>query len=390
MADSKLAIDRQIAQINQRLKLARLGLQIERRGDRLGLRGTLPPRPQSAASKPYQQRIALKLSANPASLKQAEKQARIISGQLAAETFDWANYGDRLHQTQLPFPELMDHLDTLKAQIFQQAKTSAAIASAQTTWDTAYKPYFKKLIATLTTSPNLSIEQAIWQTTQATQPGSRGRQACCTAMSALAQLLDLTLPGDLKTLRGSYGDRKVKRRALPDDAAIVAAFHTIPNPSWQFVYGIMATYGLRNHEVFFCDYQQLAQGEPESVIRVLESTKTGDHEVWPFPEIWINTFKLHQIRLPQVNTDLKHTTLRRIGQLVTNQFRRYQLPFSPYDLRHAWAVRTIHLGLPDVVAAKMMGHSVAIHNRTYHQWITRRDQQQAVDAARARSRVHSH
>jgi hypothetical protein len=36
------------------------------------------------------------------------------------------------------------------------------------------------------------------------------------------------------------------------------------------------------------------------------------------------------------------------------------------------------------VAARMMGHSVAIHTRTYHHWITRRDQQQAVDAALAR------
>ena len=53
-------------------------------------------------------------------------------------------------------------------------------------------------------------------------------------------------------------------------------------------------------------------------------------------------------------------------------------------VRHAWAVRTIHVGLPDTVAARMMGHSVTIHTRTYHHWITRRDQQQAVDAALAR------
>ena len=46
--------------------------------------------------------------------------------------------------------------------------------------------------------------------------------------------------------------------------------------------------------------------------------------------------------------------------------------------------RQIHIGLPDTVAARMMGHSVAIHTRTYHHWITRRDQQQAVDAALAR------
>ena len=97
-----------------------------------------------------------------------------------------------------------------------------------------------------------------------------------------------------------------------------------------------------------------------------------------------DAFILRDITLPKVNTDLNKTTLQRIGQQVSRQFKRYDIPFSPYDLRHAWAVRTIHVGLPDTVAARMMGHSVTIHTRTYHHWITRRDQQQAVDAALAR------
>jgi len=88
--------------------------------------------------------------------------------------------------------------------------------------------------------------------------------------------------------------------------------------------------------------------------------------------------------LPPVCTDLGRTTLQQVGRRVAEQFRRYQMPFTPYDLRHAWALRTIHMGLPDTVAARMMGHSVTIHTRTYHHWITRRDQQQAVDAALAR------
>ena len=90
--------------------------------------------------------------------------------------------------------------------------------------------------------------------------------------------------------------------------------------------------------------------------------------------------------LPRVSTDLRRTTLQQVGRRVAEQFRRYDLPLTPYDLRHAWAVRTIHIGLPDTVAARMMGHSVAIHTRTYHHWITRRDQQQAVDSALARVR----
>jgi hypothetical protein len=35
------------------------------------------------------------------------------------------------------------------------------------------------------------------------------------------------------------------------------AYHRdkLTNPAWQWVYGMMATYGLRNHEVFFLTLQ---------------------------------------------------------------------------------------------------------------------------------------
>ena len=153
----------------------------------------------------------------------------------------------------------------------------------------------------------------------------------------------------------------------------------------------MATYGLRNHEVFFSDLSAL-RDEGDRVIRVLPTTKTGEHQVWPFNPDWVERFDLLKLgrepqALPVISTDLRTTTLQQVGRRVTEQFRRYGLPLTPYDLRHAWAVRTIHIGLPDTVSARMMGHSVAIHTRTYHHWITRRDQQQAVDAALARQQA---
>ena len=104
-----------------------------------------------------------------------------------------------------------------------------------------------------------------------------------------------------------------------------------------------------HHEVFFSDYAMLASGDDEAILEVLESTKTGQHDVWPFPREWIDTFNLRDIRLPKVNTDLSQTTLQLVGQQVSKQFKRYKIPFSPYDLRHAWAVRTIGVGLPDTL-----------------------------------------
>jgi len=252
-------------------------------------------------------------------------------------------------------------------------------ASVKTTWEKAYAPYLNKLKAIAQTHTQLSLAEAICATIQSTELNSRSRQVCCTALVALAEFLHVELPPDLKKLWGNYSPNHTQMRSLPTDPQIIDTFHQIKNPAWQFVYGIMATYGLRNHEVFFCDYSALAQSS--TMIEVLSTTKTGNHEVWPFFPEWVEQFNLRQGKLPVVSTDLNKTTLQRIGQLVTTQFRRYQIPFSPYDLRHAWAVRTIHFGLPDTVAARMMGHSVAIHTRTYHRWITRRDQQMAVETA---------
>lgn len=375
-------LDPQIEKVNTRLKAARLGLKIERRGDTLGLRGTLPPRPGSDRHRPYQQRLSLKLPANKAALKQAEQEAKVIAARLIERTFDWQPYLIQRGQA-LGSAELSDKILAFRQHYCDEsaADPDKHPASVKSTWDKAYAPYLRKLQAVCDRRSNLNLPEAIIATIKETRANSRSRQVCCTAMEAFASFLSLELPTDLKSLWGKYGGSQAQERKLPEDDEILQWFHRIPNPTWQFVYGIMAVYGLRNHEVFFCDYSALTKGDPEAAIAVLKTTKTGAHDVWPFPPAWIEEFGLREVALPDIETDLTKTTLQRIGQQVTLQFRRYQIPFSPYDLRHAWAVRTILVGLPDTVAARMMGHSVAIHNRTYHRWITRRDQQKAVRAA---------
>jgi hypothetical protein len=395
MPDASSSIDARIEQVNQRLKAARFGLQIERRGEKLNLRGTLPPRPGSLKLKSYQQRLSLGLPATPAGLKQAEQEVKVIAAQLIQKTFDWRQYTNGPGWGRLDQMGLAQQIEAFEQHFTTGLSRSSHSASVKTTWESAYAPYLRKLEAIAQDNPNLSLIEAIYATVCSTEVNSRSRQVCCTALNAFAGFLNLELPEELKKFWGDYGTSRTQFRELPSDELIVATWEKIPNPAWRFVYGIMATYGLRNHEVFFCDYSALKQGDRESVnpsvreatIRVLPSTKTGEHEVWPFYPEWVDQFNLCEINLPQIQIDLRNTTLQRIGQRVTAQFRRYGLPFSPYDLRHAWAVRTIHFGLPDTVAAKMMGHSVAVHTRTYHQWITRRDQQQAVEAALSRSQL---
>lgn len=382
-------LDKSLNQVNQRLKAAQLGLQIERRGDRLNLRGTLPPRPGSPKLRPYQQRVPLKLPATKAGLKQCEQTAKIIAGQLLQNIFDWRDYLGPGAGLRMAGADLSAQIDAFERHFFETRCAASPASAVKTTWEKAYVPYLRKLHATAERHRDLSLPEAIYATVQSTKANSRSRQICCTALAALAEFLNLDLPTDLKSFWGNYGNSQTQLRQLPSDEQIVEVYDRLKNPRWKYVYGMMATYGLRNHEVFFCeagrtDLSGRDSGHTANII-VRETTKTGRHEVWPFYPEWVERFDLANGALPNVNTDLTTTTLQRVGQQVTTQFRRYEIPFSPYDLRHAWAVRTILMGLPDAVAAKMMGHSVQVHNRTYHRWMTHRDQQAAVQAALAKN-----
>jgi integrase len=282
-------------------------------------------------------------------------------------------------------------VERFERQFFTDPRRRRNPAGCRTTWTSAYLPYLRRL-RQQAASQALPLSTQLLEAVLETYPlASRGRQQCGTALAALARAEQIDLPADWADRAGGYGLHAAQFRQLPSDSQILDWIERIPNPGWRLAYGLMATYGLRNHEVFFTDLSALAPGG-DRVIRVLPTSKTGEHQVWPFQPEWVERFELPRLGearslLPPVCTDLRRTTLQQVGRRVAEQFRRYDLPLTPYDLRHAWAVRTIHIGLPDTVAARMMGHSVAIHTRTYHHWITRRDQQQAVDTALARARA---
>jgi hypothetical protein len=78
--------------VNERLKAGKVGVKVEQRGDRLSLRGTLPPRPNSSKVVWHQQYISLGIYASPAGLQRAEAEAKLVGGLLARGEFDWSRY----------------------------------------------------------------------------------------------------------------------------------------------------------------------------------------------------------------------------------------------------------------------------------------------------------
>ncbi|WP_254941150.1 site-specific integrase [Cyanobium sp. A1C-AMD] len=390
-----------LAQANQALAQAGVSLRIELRGQRLGLRGPLPCR-RGSGRHPVQ-RISLGLPADTAGLELARERLKEVLRQLQQGRFAWSDWGVQQAQPPSPSPSTswfptatqpaagdLLGLAAFEAAFFADPRRRRNPAGCRTTWSSAYLPYLRRLAA-VAAERDLPLGLPLLEMAlESYAASSRSRQQCGTALAALARHFELDLPDNWSERAAGYGLHAAQFRRLPGDPQILLWAEQIPNPAWRLAYGLMATYGLRNHEVFFCDLSALAPGG-DRVIRVLPTSKTGEHQVWPFQPDWVEHFGLEQLGgsqppLPAVATDLRQTTLQQVGRRVAEQFRRYELPITPYDLRHAWAVRTIHIGLPDTVAARMMGHSVAIHTRTYHHWITRRDQQQAVDAALARHR----
>ncbi|MGA7937560.1 MAG: site-specific integrase, partial [Kovacikia sp.] len=246
MVETLASIDSRIVQVNQRLKAARMGFQVERRGEKLGLRGTLPPRPGSLRLKPYQQRLSLGLPATPAGLKQAEQEVKVIAAQLIQKTFDWRNYVYGSEWGRVDQMALSQQLQAFEVHFMASPQRVSSLASAKTTWECAYAPYLRKLEVISQANPGLSLPEAIYVTVRSTEVNSRSRQVCCTALSALSEFLNLELPINLKSFWGDYGSRLTQSRELPSDELIVESWEKIPNPAWRFVYGIMATYGLRN------------------------------------------------------------------------------------------------------------------------------------------------
>jgi len=370
--------------INNKFSINGSKLRIEKRGNKLNIRGSLPSKYNKSILKI--QRISLGLNADISGLKEAQKKLQLINLQLELDQFQWSNWSSNQRGgdnkiNNFFFKKINDFENTF----FDESKNISYKSSRKTTWNSAYKPYIKRMITTYNTNENKELNNIFINTLKSYKAGTRSRKQCGTSLNVFAEFIDHRLPPEWKSLSKGYGLKKASFRNLPDDKLIENLWKNIPNKSWQYVFALMATYGLRNHEVFFCDLSTL-KNNGDKILRIFPTTKTGEHQVWPFHPKWVDLFDLSSLGedpnlLPKINRDLRKTTLQNIGKRITDQFNRYKLNIRPYDLRHAWAVRTIFYDLPDTVAARMMGHSVSLHTQTYHHWITKRDQQKAVTNA---------
>lgn len=248
-------------------------------------------------------------------------------------------------------------------------------SSRSSTWSGAYLPYLRKLQSLASDRP-LDAEILI-RVLHSYPENTRSRQMCGSVLGMLARSTGIQLSPDWDEASSGYAAQSKHGQAVPSDQLILDCAEKIKNPAWKRVYGLMAIYGLRNYEAFFCDFAGLNESNGFHLF-VKGIQQSAARIALPCPVDWLSVFDVMALAedcraLPSVQTCLTKTTLKQIGQRTSEQFRRYDLPLTPLDLRHAWAVRSIASGTPPTLGAKMLGVDVSRHIDQYLPWIEERD-----------------
>lgn len=208
------------------------------------------------------------------------------------------------------------------------------------------------------------------------EPNTRSRVRACTAANALAKFAGVDFHAG--QLKGRYRAKPVDVTRIPEDGTISECFKRLDNQCWQWVYGAIATYGLRPHEALRAT---TASVKPDGSFLVAPNTKTGQRVVFPIYPEWFHSFELARVQLPQINYSRRNSAL---GHAATEYFSTSaRLPFNLYSMRHAWARRAYLSGLDDTAAALMMGHSLTTHREHYQAWFN------TMELARAYHRMMS-
>jgi integrase len=157
---------------------------------------------------------------------------------------------------------------------------------------------------------------------------------------------------------------------------------------YAWMLGMMAVYGLRNHETL--NIQNLTEpfklpnsdivlpafNDPNNKEKVIYTHgKTGKRlQPFPNPYEWIELFDLENV--PEIP---KFESLKQKGNFITNFVKNCtgdkvsgvprKITFTPYDLRHTYAMRCRRLGLNPLDAKDYMGHSLEMHEKVYNKGI---------------------
>ncbi len=384
--------EEKLEEVKVRLKAGKCKVGLKVSGGSIQLQATLPPKPDSDKVKPHQQLISLGIPANLDGLKTAEEEAYALGTLLARKQFEWNEKYLGTKQEEVNVLTIGELLERFEEEYF---KTRPITEKSKVTFSRHYGLIKNHMPLELTLTLEV-INEILNKNINKSATQSR---------------ILVALKVFCKTFKVDFDFKQVKKiqynpkeRNIPSDNKIIECFYLYKEHSkltngvrkeyknnwlfWQWVYGMMATYGLRPRELFLKPNIEwwLSPENTDNTWKVHKDCKTGERECFPLYLEWVELFDLKNTTilntLDQKTNDLNIYALEDMVGQNSYWFKRYlKLGFQPYDLRHAWAIRAHMLGIPIKAAADNLGHSVEIHTSTYQKWFGRDNRKRAINEA---------
>ena len=256
-------------------------------------------------------------------------------------------------------------VERLKADFWQgKIKTTAAERS----WE-RIEAETKRLPSAATLTMDLLVEVG-----NATEPGSRTRVEALKTFKRMAKLVGVDGTERLDEIRTPY---EPAPRDIPSDEEIRELLLRIDrNHKWAWPTWALATYGCRPCETFSLKENGTGTAECLTVKRKVKLLTWRTALALPLLEEFGSRSVPWDVKTPKAY-DSKEA--KRQLDSWQGWLGRQASGWALYNLRHAWAIRSIRKNLNASGCAKCMGHSLDQHHRTYH----RHFQQSDVEAMAA-------
>ena len=385
--------------INARLRAARVSVSVRKSGNSLQLRTTLPIKPgdidkNGSGTKQYDISLGIPFSFD--GLNTAEEEANELGKLIARKQFYWTDKYLGKTRIKANLQNISDLIINFEQNYFQTRKRTLKSENTFNSYLYIAQKHLPK--------DKLAINANFIEAVQSCSSSDSVKNELIKVIRVLCKCSGLEVP-ELNNFK--IQPTAKRKRDIPTDLEIEKEYlrfqnYALNRPTklinredrnnwklWRWVYGMLATYGLRPLEIFVkpdLDWW-LSSDNTMNTWRVNEECKTGDREALPLYPRWIESFNLKndqeaiELLKTKIADKITSKQINAVRHGTDRWFRFVEIPFQPYDLRHAWAIRAHLMGIPIKAAADSLGHSVNMHTSIYQKWFSLENRNVAIEEA---------
>ncbi|AFZ35074.1 hypothetical protein Sta7437_1507 [Stanieria cyanosphaera PCC 7437] len=343
-----------------------------------------------------------KCADSPEAVNSALEVALQVAKELESGTFTWDNYAcwikgelpEHLKQQLAKTKTCKELIEEFEAHFRATHDYSSEEAAHKS--ERGYKSRFNPIFNRLPQDKPLT-EEMIKNILGGYKPGSRSYETRLSDIKAFTTYHSLNI--DVNKFKSKAKVESRVGRELSDEE-IVQGWKSIKyyqarngkkakrQDLYAWMYGMMAVYGLRNHEVL--NIKNLTQpfkvpneniilpafNDPSNKGKAIYTYgKTGERtQPMPHPYEWIELFELEKVpELPTFENGKQKDFFLAYFTAYCRGEKRKRIPrkidFVPYDLRHSYAMRGRRDNMNPLDMKDYMGHSLEMQEKTYNKGI---------------------